>query len=77
MKECSACGASINDDVMVCPNCGSPLTGQEPPVQQPVQARNEPRITGVFRVTGTKQQIIALRDFMRENQIKFEIVKEK
>ena len=49
----------------------------EPPVQQPVQPQNEPRITGVFRVTGTKQQIIALRDFMRENQITFEIVKEK
>ena len=49
----------------------------EPPVQQPVQPQNEPRITGVFRVTGTKQQIIALRDFMRVNQITFEIVKEK
>lgn len=49
----------------------------EPPVQQPVQPQNEPRITGVFRVTGTKQQIIALRDFLRTNQIKFEIVKEK
>ena len=50
---------------------------QEPPVQEPVQPQNEPRITGVFRVTGTKQQIIALRDFMRGNQITFEIVKEK
>ena len=49
----------------------------EPPVQEPVQPQNEPRITGVFRVTGTKQQIIALRDFMRANQIEFEIVKEK
>ena len=49
----------------------------EPPVQEPVQPQNEPRITGVFRVTGTKQQIIALRDFMRANQITFEIVKEK
>lgn len=49
----------------------------EPPVQEPVQPQNEPRITGVFRVTGTKQQIIALRDFMRVNQIEFEIVKEK
>lgn len=49
----------------------------EPPVQQPVQPQNEPRITGVFRVTGTKQQIIALRDFMRANHIEFQIVKEK
>ena len=49
----------------------------EPPVQQPVQPQNEPRITGVFRVTGTRSQIIALRDFLRTNQITFEIVKEK
>lgn len=49
----------------------------EPPVQEPVQPQNEPRITGVFRVTGTKQQIIALRDFMRANHIEFQIVKEK
>lgn len=50
----------------------------EPPVQQPAPPpQNEPRITGTFRVTGTKQQIIALRDFMRANQIEFQIVKEK
>jgi hypothetical protein len=49
----------------------------EPPVQEPVQPQNEPRITGVFRVTGTRQQIIALRDFMRANHIEFQIVKEK
>ena len=49
----------------------------EPLVQELVQAQNEPKITGTFRVTGSKQQIIALRDFMRANQIKFEIVKEK
>ena len=44
----------------------------EPPVQEPSAL-----ISGMFRVTGTKQQIIALRDFMRGNQITFEIVKEK
>ncbi len=49
----------------------------EPTVQEPVQPQNEPRITGVFRVTGTKQQIIALRDFMLANHIEFQIVKEK
>ena len=49
----------------------------EPPVQEPVQAQNDPKITGTFRVTGTKQQIIALRDFLRANQITIEIVKEK
>jgi len=48
----------------------------EPPVQEPTPPpQNEPRITGMFRVTGTKQQIIALRDFMLKNQISFEIVK--
>ena len=59
------------------PPVREPEPTPEPSVQQPVQPQNEPRITGVFRVTGTKQQIIALRDFMRENQITFEIVKEK
>ena len=51
------------------------------PQQMPAPAappqQNEPQITGTFRVTGTKSQIISLRDFMRENGIKFEIVKEK
>jgi len=48
----------------------------EPPVQEPVQPQNGPKITGVFRVIGTRSQIIALRDFMRANQIEFQIVKE-
>lgn len=48
----------------------------EPPVQEPVQPQNGPKITGVFRVIGTRAQIIALRDFMRANQIEFQIVKE-
>jgi hypothetical protein len=47
----------------------------EPPVQESVQPQNAPLITGTFRVTGTKAQIIALRNFMRTNQIQFEIVK--
>lgn len=49
----------------------------EPTPEPPAQPQNEPKITGVFRVTGTKQQIIALRDFMRANHIEFQIVKEK
>lgn len=44
------------------------------PAPDPV-SQAEPEITGTFRVTGTKQQIIALRDFMRNAGIKFEIVK--
>ena len=51
----------------------APATVYQP---APEPAANEPEITGMFRVTGTKKQIIALRDFMRANGIKFEIVKE-
>ena len=55
----------------------TPPPAYEPTPEPPAQPQNEPKITGVFRVTGTRSQIIALRDFMRENQITFEIVKEK
>lgn len=34
-------------------------------------------VRGCFRVEGTREQIIMLRDFLRNNGIKFEIVKEK
>ena len=47
-----------------------------PTPEPPDQPQNEPKITGVFRVIGTRSQIIALRDFMRANQIEFQIVKE-
>lgn len=36
----------------------------------------DPEITGTFRVTCTRKQLISLRDFMKSNKIKFEIVKE-
>lgn len=36
----------------------------------------EPEITGTFRVTCTRDQLISLRDFMKSQEIKFEIVKE-
>lgn len=32
-------------------------------------------ISGTFKVTCTKQQLVALRDFMKTNKIKFEVVK--
>lgn len=48
----------------------------EPPVQEP-SAPAQHLLTGMFRVTGTKEQIIMLRDWMRHNKIQFEIVKEK
>lgn len=36
---------------------------------------DEREITGTFKVICTKNQLIALRDFMKENQIQFEVVK--
>lgn len=35
----------------------------------------EPMITGTFRVTGTKAQLIALREFLKSNGLDFEIVR--
>lgn len=35
----------------------------------------EPMITGTFRVTGTRAQIIALREFLKANDLDYEIVK--
>lgn len=37
--------------------------------------QSEPMITGTFRVTGTKAQIIALREFLKANGLDFEIVR--
>jgi hypothetical protein len=37
--------------------------------------QSEPMITGTFKVTGTKTQIVALRNFMKAQDIKYEIVK--
>ena len=37
--------------------------------------QSEPMITGTFKVTGTKAQIVALREFMKAQSIKYEIVK--
>lgn len=54
----------------------TPPPAYEPTPEPPAQPQNEPKITGVFRVIGTRAQIIALRDFMRANQIEFQIVKE-
>jgi len=39
------------------------------------QAEPEQILSGTFRVTGTKSQIIALNAFLKSNNIKFEIVK--
>jgi hypothetical protein len=35
----------------------------------------EPTITGTFRVTGTRAQLIALREFLKSNGLDFEIVR--
>lgn len=42
---------------------------QETPQQPPVM------LTGMFRVTGTKEQIIGLREYMKTNGISFEVVR--
>ena len=47
--------------------------------ESPQNAVSEPQelISGTFHVKDTKEKIIALRDFMKQNSIHFEIVKEK
>lgn len=42
MKKCNACGSSLNDDVMNCPNCGSSNFTAEVQMQQPVQQTVQP-----------------------------------
>lgn len=49
---------------------------QDPPACELAEP-SERMFTGTFRVTGTKQQITALGNFLRCSKIKFEIVKEK
>ena len=44
---------------------------QEPVV---VEDDDEPRITGAFRVTGTRAQIVALRNFLKSRGIEFEVI---
>lgn len=49
------------------------------PTPEPVSTvqfqSNEPLISGTFKVTCTKSQLISLRDFMKSNNIHFELVK--
>lgn len=68
---------STQNELASPPEPESVIIPPEPP--EPVSAQpDEPEqmIVGTFRVTGTKAQIISLRDFMRSQGIKFEIVKE-
>lgn len=46
-----------------------------PMIADEVTTQPEPTITGTFRVTGTRAQIIALRDFLKANNLDYEIVK--
>ena len=52
-----------------------PTANAEATPTAPVAETAEPTITGDFRVTCTKQQLIALRNFMRSNGIKFYAIK--
>ena len=51
----------------------------DPPAQEAAAPSTavQKRFTGMFRVTGTREQIVMLRDWMWHNNIQFEIVKEK
>lgn len=60
----------------------APPTMPEPvpqPVSEPVPIpeKNEPIGTCAFRVIGTRTQIMALRKYMEQNAIRFEVVKNK
>lgn len=53
-----------------------PQKAEPTPQPEPThQAEPEQILSGTFRVTGTKSQIIALNAFLKSNNIKFEIVK--
>lgn len=66
--------SQINSSVTAC---------NENSIIAPVQSQNavdgnsdgDKTISGTFKVTCTKSQLIALRDFMKENGISFEVVK--
>ena len=45
------------------------------PIVQKAEPINEPILTGEFKVFCTKNQLIALRDFMKNNGINFEVLK--
>lgn len=56
------------------------LSEKEVSAEEPITAAKtleqpERLITGAFRVTGTKAQIIALREFMKANNITFEVIR--
>lgn len=67
------------ENAQICPdNSGNEVTLENKQTVISVDSganQNVDIITGAFRVTCTRQQLIALRDFMKANQIKFEVVK--
>lgn len=44
-------------------------------ITEPAEREPEPILSGSFKVTCTRSQLIALRDFMRSNGINFEVIK--
>lgn len=44
-------------------------------ITEPVRQAADPILSGIFKVTCTRSQLIALRDHMKDNGIKFEVVK--
>lgn len=46
MKVCNNCGATLNDNVAFCPNCGSNVPARYPVYNQPVAAPAQPVSVG-------------------------------
>ena len=49
----------------------------QPPVKEPEQQKDEdaPKFSIAFRITGTAEQINALDEFLKANNLKYEIIK--
>lgn len=64
------------ENAQICPdNSGNEVTPENKQTAVSVDSGANQSITGTFRVTCTRDQLISLRDFMKANQIKFEVVK--
>lgn len=72
-KKKSAEEALRADDNQAVSTMSEPVAPEQP-VQQPAPV-NEPVGTVSFTVMGTKSQIVALREFMKSNGIKFEVIR--
>lgn len=56
-------------------NKSADLLPEDVKVTEPIQQTAEPILSGTFKVTCSRSQLIALRNYMNDNDIQFEIVK--